>query len=359
MSLKKLALEMVNESIDEGDNLLFHKLIAKVFKDNYGIYKNQIKNGCPNRIIKIIRDENLLTELLYSMEETVNNQPLEKAEYLWSVDEKMLVHITTFCSNTTVRIGYLEDYGGVAFDISDKLLVYSEIRSIEVDEDSYQKNEINLLTLSFDQLTLSPFSISAKKINLDTMYNDGFSNFHQDLLQVLNQQNSKGIVFLYGEPGTGKTNYIRYLCGQVKKKVIYVPNEIVHQLSQPSFLSFLTENKNSIIILEDAENIFFDRNKIRSNTASSLLNLTDGILSDALQIQFICTFNTNIENIDHAFLRGGRTIGIHEFKLLEVDKCNKLFKDLESERRTEISISLSEIFNQQKIKTKKMKIGFQ
>ena len=57
---------------------------------------------------------------------------------------------------------------------------------------------------------------------------------------------------------------------------------------------------------------------------SALLNITDGLLSDWLNIQLICSFNSDISKIDSALMRKGRLIAKYEFKELEVEKANAL-----------------------------------
>jgi predicted AAA+ superfamily ATPase len=40
--------------------------------------------------------------------------------------------------------------------------------------------------------------------------------------QRLRKKEDKGIVLLHGLPGTGKTTYLRYLIGRIKKRVLFV-----------------------------------------------------------------------------------------------------------------------------------------
>jgi len=83
-------------------------------------------------------------------------------------------------------------------------------------------------------------------------------------------------------------------------------------------ISILLENPNSIFVIEDAENIIVDREKDRHCPVSALLNISDGLLSDCLNIQVICSFNTDISKVDGAIMRKGRLIAKYEFKELEI-----------------------------------------
>ena len=84
--------------------------------------------------------------------------------------------------------------------------------------------------------------------------------------------------------------------------------------------------------------------------------MTDGLLADCLQIQVICTFNSNINEVDPALLRNGRLIGRYEFNELSLDKVQKLKPTTLLKRK----MVLSDLFNDEaKIIIEKSKsIGF-
>src|SRR5690606_40310427 len=89
-------------------------------------------------------------------------------------------------------------------------------------------------------------------------------------------------------------------------------------------LELLINNPNSVFVIEDAENIVIDRNLQNGSPVAGLLNLADGLLADCLNIQLICTFNTDLSKIDPALMRKGRLIASYEFKELKVEKAQKL-----------------------------------
>ena len=92
--------------------------------------------------------------------------------------------------------------------------------------------------------------------------------------------------------------------------------------------------KNSILILEDAEEVLLDREMEgnRNQAISNILNITNGLLNDALQIQIIATFNMNKKSIDKALLRAGRLIEEWHFDNLTVEEANKLALHLGSDK---------------------------
>ena len=151
----------------------------------------------------------------------------------------------------------------------------------------------------------------------------------------------------------GKTHYVRYLIEDIReKKLIYVPPNMISDISKPEFLAFLLRYPNSILIIEDAENIIHDRNKITldaSQAVANLLNLSDGLLSDAIHMQIIATFNCDLTMIDKALLRKGRLIADYEFGKLDVENAKVLSSKLGfNPRNITTSMTLAEIYNQNK-----------
>jgi ATP-dependent 26S proteasome regulatory subunit len=90
--------------------------------------------------------------------------------------------------------------------------------------------------------------------------------------------------------------------------------------------------------------------------------LADGILSDFLGTQIICTFNNDISLIDDALLRKGRLIIKHEFGKLPIEAAQKLSDKLGFKTTITEDMTLAEIYNQDDslsdIEKKNNKIGF-
>jgi hypothetical protein len=205
---------------------------------------------------------------------------------------------------------------------------------------------IGLLVNGMSGIEIKVMEIPNTKLNLQENYNDDFEDIHQTILKRLSNINDKGLVLLHGKPGTGKTSYIRYLLTKVRKQVIFLPPDMAEAITNPSLLSLLMIHSNSIIVIEDAENIIVDREKNGRSPVSALLNLSDGLLSDCLNIQIICTFNTDISKVDNALMRKGRLIAKYEFKELEADKANALSSKLGFAADFNTPISLANIYNQ-------------
>lgn len=203
----------------------------------------------------------------------------------------------------------------------------------------------------------------AMQLDINANYNDDFVEVHETIESHL-QSDQSGIILLHGIPGTGKTSYIKHLITQFEDvSFIYVQNEFINRLLDPEFISFLLDHRNAVLVVEDAEKVITSREySNESSVVSTILQLTDGLFSDYMNIKIICTFNTEISKIDQALMRKGRMIASYDFKKLSEEKTNQLLKE-QGHSPADEAMTLANIFNYQNpsftdTEEKKKGIGF-
>jgi ATP-dependent 26S proteasome regulatory subunit len=150
---------------------------------------------------------------------------------------------------------------------------------------------------------------------------------------------------LHGLPGTGKTTYLRYLISKIKKRVLFVSPNVAADITSPDFIDLLVSNPNSVLIIEDAENVIMDRKINGSASVSNLLNISDGLLADFLNVQLICTFNNSLTLVDSALMRKGRLIAKYEFGKLGLEKSQRLSDHLGFNNNITRPMTIAEIAN--------------
>lgn len=294
--------------------------------------------------------EGTIKDSYYNKIHYSNNKKAEIDDHIYVLDDSLMVKFDS--QQKKVLLLYKGTNPETINGIVDKVRSFKQRKNI---------SKINLIVHTSYGLDTKSLTLHKPKLKIEDNYNEDFSKVNQIILKRLNKKNDKGLVLLHGKPGTGKTSYIRYLATTISKNIIFLPPNLASAITNPDLISLLIDNPNSIFVIEDAEQIISARESNENSPVSGLLNLADGLLSDCLNIQIICSFNTDISKVDNALLRKGRLIAKYEFKELECQKANALSEKLGYKTKFEKPISLTEIYNQTEVEfgeIKKKRIGF-
>jgi hypothetical protein len=204
-----------------------------------------------------------------------------------------------------------------------------------------------LIKNSYGEYDFEPLKIKVPKMNIELNYGENFSKeVYKKTLHKL-KNNNKGLYMFHGDPGTGKSSFIKHLTTVVKKEFIFIPTSFIEKfISDPDIFAILIRRKNCVLILEDAEKILISREKEDNPFISTLLNISDGILSDILEASVVLTYNCDDTKIDKALKRKGRTMVDYKFNKLNVEESKKLAIHLKiDENKINSPMTLSEIYN--------------
>lgn len=207
------------------------------------------------------------------------------------------------------------------------------------------RGALKLLVHEYGELTFREITTKPVIINYPLNYGKGFDTHHQNICNLL-QHNKTGLILLHGEPGTGKSTYIRSLVESVNRPFLYISQTTVSSVANPDFTKLLLEETSPVIVLEDAEQAVLARevNNDR-DVVAMLLNLTDGMLALALNCTIIVSFNTKRETIDQALLRKGRLKYEYVFQKLGVSDAETLMRSKGLTHVVTEPMSLADIYN--------------
>lgn len=326
---------------------IFMKSKKPILLDHYSVYNQftpmrYLVYYYPNKYItdlKLIFNKELKANLdtLKIILSKIGFFPLLGTDYFINKEKNAILLVSPF--EDTLRclyIYYTEDY-----DISYINEVFKEYTAENIIEDSFK---FSFITINNNQPNIIRRRTN-KKIILDK-YNSYNPNCPIDSIIEDISSNESGLIIFHSKPGAGKTSLIKYLSQELQdKEFFFLPNNNFNILTDPSFVEFcLNELQDSILVLEDCERLLLNREINKGYDISNILNITDGIMGDLLNIKIIATLNT-ADKIDEALLRKGRLIRKVEFKELTKDQVINLGKFLNKTIEEPREMMLCDVYN--------------
>lgn len=140
------------------------------------------------------------------------------------------------------------------------------------------------------------------------------------------------LVLFDGPPGSGKTYLVRAILNEVDAIFLYIPSSLAGSMADaalvPVLMDLHKEGKPLIIIVEDADTVVADRKSGNTNSLSTLLNITAGILSELIDIRVVLTTNAKSEDIDRAVMRDGRLLKHVHVNELSPEQATKAYLNI-------------------------------
>ncbi len=175
-----------------------------------------------------------------------------------------------------------------------------------------------------------------------------YQDIEEDLKLVLSGKKRKTGCLLYGPPGNGKSQFVKYL-----SKKYCLPIYIVYL--NPEYnnldisLMFSTIPQRCIVLMEDFDNYFHGRECAMKNdqvkfTFDSFINALDGVHNDYKQVMFIMTANDITKIDDSIKSRPSRFRFVKEVGPPDEEVRMNILKDLQLVEETK-GMSLDKVFS--------------
>lgn len=179
-----------------------------------------------------------------------------------------------------------------------------------------------------------------------------YEDIEQEVKNVLDGVKKKTGMLLYGPPGSGKTQFVKYLSRKygIPVNVVYFnPEYNNHDIA----MMFANLPQKSILLMEDFDTIFNGRECAMKNdqvrfTFDSIINALDGVHNDYIGNIFVMTAN-DIDRIDPSLRdRPSRFKFVRDFGLPDFEVRLRILGDEKLAQETE-GCTLDQVFSKKQI----------
>lgn len=360
-------LKTLNGTITDNVGIIFNGVYSRI-PSQYRIYFDE--NGELNYCIgfeplsKIRKDIKHKIDMRKLAMNCMNNDGFDM--YCQSYNDWIIFGVQPMVPPLMIQCFLLSDsevttqHLDVICDKSDIDKVMEVLKTCVEKHDGKDTYEFGIATPDASGIYTNWYEYTETEINIEDNYNDDFLPAYEKLCEMIEEEEKTGLALLYGEPGTGKSSIIKHLIMKYPETdFVFMDESILNSNNAPQdrLIGYFLDSKNTVFILEDCEKSLVSRDIQYNPIINTILNITDGIIGDALGIKLICTFNTSLKKIDKALLRKGRLSMKYEFKKLNKEKVAKILGHPVDEDMT-----LADIYNIDEendfSKTEKQKIGY-
>jgi len=302
-----------NYTLYDTDYITDYELLKFVNTRNTYTLKAVIKiSSAPYEVFKYLRSS------FFDGSETFNY--LTYGFYIYDNDVFLRVSHDTFgskmreCGKYTIKL-YSTNYDAIK-DMQTQILA------------RYKDSTVNSIVWT---MTAPNGDTISKEMEISNKNSEAINEFYpwlrgRDLNEYYNSYfaSDENILLLVGDPGTGKTTFIKnMLLTKGLSAVITYDEKLMRD--DGFFLDFITGDKD-ILIIEDADTLIYDREKEGNNIMSKILNVSDGIIKNVDKKIIFSTNITDISRIDSALMRPGRCFDTIEFTKLSREQATAILK---------------------------------
>lgn len=319
------------------------QLQAYFKKRGMSLLLQNVSTPPPEQLSQAINETNVVDKSIFYDDSNIITVERHTADYL--VDEEYPEdpdHIRIFV-HTANNYGYR-----VAAEFMSEFTKTPEIKR--------KKGSIHVLieNCGSSQFTQAGFSSTPF---IAANYPESIASGFPVVVRALTDKDPVGrLTILSGETGSGKTYFIRGLVDAVANGFfVFVSTNMINTLVGPELITAFLNHKNEIgggsepliLIVEDADSCM-KRNPESMNALSSLLNISDGLLAECLDIRVIATTNAQTLEIADALLRSGRLVKHLKFDELSPGHADDVYQRLSGEslaKHERKDLLLADVYN--------------
>jgi len=159
-------------------------------------------------------------------------------------------------------------------------------------------------------------------------------------------EDSAAVLFIMGEPGTGKTSLLRHFIYENQLKAVITYEEKLLN-SDEMFVNLLSMGDDAVMVIEDAESLVNARDAGSGSLMTRFLNVSDGLVHLAKRKIIFTTNQNDFRGVDPALIRPGRCFGAIKARALTYDEACAAANDagLPQPEDTGRPVVLADLFN--------------